>query len=121
MIRLQGEAYNLTVTAAGFRASEQKGLVVQINTTSSLDITLQAGAVTETLTVLADVPTLQTETSDIGTVVSERQIMELPLAVNATGQSHLRSPETFVFLTPGTAGPATAVSGSGLFQSQPAV
>ena len=115
---MQVGAYNLTVTAAGFRTSEQKGLVVQINTTSSLDITLQAGAVTETLTVLADVPTLQTETSDIGTVVSERQIMELPLAVNATGQSHLRSPETFVFLTPGTAGPGTADSGSGLFQSK---
>jgi hypothetical protein len=115
---MQVGAYNLTVTAAGFRTSEQKGVIVQINTTSSLDITLQPGAVTETLTVLADVPTLQTETSDIGTVVSERQIMELPLAVNATGQSHLRSPETFVFLTPGTAGPGTADSGSGLFQSK---
>src|SRR5260370_22277641 len=110
--------YNLTVTAAGFKASEPKGLVVQINTTSSLDITLQPGAVTDTLTVLADVPTLQTETSDIGTVVSERQIMELPLAVNATGQSHLRSPETFVFLTPGTTGPGSANDSTGLFQSK---
>src|SRR5260370_10258107 len=110
--------YNLTVTAAGFKTSEQKGLVVQINTTSSLDITLQPGAVTDTLTVLADVPTLQTETSDIGTVVSERQIMELPLAVNATGQSHLRSPETFVFLTPGTTGPGSANDSTGLFQSK---
>jgi hypothetical protein len=115
---MQVGVYNLTITAAGFKTSEQKGLVVQINTTSSLDITLQPGAVTETLTVLADMPTLQTETSDIGTVVSERQIMELPLAVNATGQSHLRSPETFVFLTPGTAGPGTADSGSGIFQAK---
>src|SRR5882724_5659817 len=101
---MQVGVYNLTITAAGFKTSEQKGLVVQINTTSSLDITLQPGAVTDTLTVLADIPTIQTETSDIGTVVSERQIMELPPAVNSTGQSHLRSPETFVFLTPGTAG-----------------
>jgi len=115
---MQVGVYNLTITAAGFKTSEQKGLVVQINTTSSLDITLQPGAVTETLTVLADMPTLQTETSDIGTVVSERQIMELPLAVNATGQSHLRSPETFVFLTPGTAGPGTADNGSGIFQAK---
>jgi len=115
---VQVGVYNITATAAGFKTSEQQGLVVQINTTSSLDITLQPGAVTETLTVLADMPTLQTETSDIGTVVSERQIMELPLAVNATGQSHLRSPETFVFLTPGTAGPGTADSGSGIFQAK---
>src|SRR6266853_2369243 len=115
---MQVGIYNITITAAGFKISEQKGLVVQINTTSSLDITLQPGAITDTLTVLADIPTIQTETSDIGTVVSERQIMELPLAVNATGQSHLRSPETFVFLTPGTAGPGTADSGSGIFQAK---
>jgi hypothetical protein len=115
---MQVGAYNLTVTAAGFKTSEQKGLVVQVNTTSSLDITLQPGDVKETLTVVADMPTLQTETSDIGTVVSTRQILELPLAVNATGQSHLRSPETFVFLTPGTAGPGTADSGSGVFQAK---
>src|SRR4029077_10569107 len=115
---MQVGSYNLTVTAAGFKTSEQKGIVVQINTTSSLDVTVQAGDVKETLTVVADMPTLQTETSDIGTVVSTRQILELPLAVNATGQSHLRSPETFVFLTPGTAGPGTADSGSGVFQAK---
>ncbi len=112
---MQVGVYNLTVTAAGFKTSEQKGLVVQINTTSSLDVTLQPGAVTDTLTVLADVPTLQTETSDIGTVVSTRQIMELPLEVN---NSSLRSPETFVFLTPGTAGPGTSDSRDGIFQSR---
>ncbi len=115
---MQVGVYNLTITATGFKTSEQKGLVVQINTTSSLDVTLQPGVVTDTLTVLADVPTLETETSDIGTVVSTRQILELPLAVNATGQSHLRSPETFVFLTPGTTGPGTADSGSGIFQAK---
>jgi Carboxypeptidase regulatory-like domain len=115
---LQVGSYNITISASGFKKSEQTGVQVQINSTSSLDITLQAGDVTDTVTVLADNPTLQTETSDIGTVVTERQIMELPLAVNATGQSHLRSPETFVFLTPGTAGPGTGDSGSGVFQAK---
>lgn len=115
---MQVGVYNVTFNAAGFKTSEEKGVIVQINTTASLDVTFQPGAVTETLTVNADVPTLQTDTSDIGTVVSERQIMELPLAVNATGQSHLRSPETFVFLTPGTAGPGTADSSNGIFQAK---
>jgi Carboxypeptidase regulatory-like domain len=115
---MQVGVYNVSVAATGFKTSEQKGVEVQINTTAALDITLQPGAITETLTVNADVPTLQTETSDIGTVVSERQIIDLPLAVNATGQSHLRSPETFVFLTPGTAGPGTADSSNGIFQAK---
>lgn len=115
---MQVGVYNVSVSAVGFKTSDQTGVVVQINTTASLDITLQPGDVKETLTVVADTPTLQTETSEIGTVVSDRQIMELPLAVNATGQSHLRSPETFVFLTPGTVGPGTTDSGSGIFQAK---
>lgn len=115
---MQVGVYNVSVSATGFKTSDQKGVVVQINSTASLEVTLQPGDVKETLTVVADTPTLQTETSDIGTVVSDRQILELPLAVNATGQSHLRSPETFVFLTPGTAGPGTADSSNGIFQAK---
>ncbi|HET6932624.1 MAG TPA: TonB-dependent receptor [Candidatus Acidoferrum sp.] len=110
--------YNLTVTAKGFKVAQFTGVVVQINSTVSLDVTMQPGDVKETLTVIADAPTVQTETSDIGTVVDKRQIQDLPLAVNATGQSHLRSPEAFVFLTPGTVGPGTADSGSGVFQAK---
>src|SRR5258708_11073308 len=44
--------------------------------------------------------------------------MELAIGVNATGQSHLRWPETFVFVTSGTTGPGTADSGSGIFQAK---
>jgi hypothetical protein len=63
--------------------------------------------VNEQVTVLADAPTLQTESSDVGTVVGDRQIHELPLALNSTGQSFVRSPETFIFLTPGAVGQGT--------------
>jgi hypothetical protein len=113
---MQVGAYNLTVTATGFKTSEQKGFVVQVNTTSSLDITLQTGDVKETITVLADTPTLQTETSDVGTIVDKRQIMELPLALG--GQGVLRAPEAFVFLTPGTTGPGSNDSSNGVFEAK---
>lgn len=115
---IQLGTYNITVSADGFKTSEQKGVVVQINTISSLDVTLQPGDVKQTLTVNADVPTLQTETSDIATVVSSRQIMDLPLAIDSTGQSHLRSPETFVFLTPGTTGPGSNDDPHGIFEAK---
>ena len=118
MPNMQIGAYNISVSADGFKTEEKTGVVVQINTTASLDFTLQPGDVKETVTVVANVPTLQAQTSDVGTVVATRQILELPLAVNATGQSYLRSPETFVFLTPGTAGPGTADSSSGIFQAK---
>lgn len=112
--------YDITVEASGFQSSLQKGVLVQINTVSAMNITLQPGDVKQEVTVLADAPTLQTESSEVGTVVDKKEIEELPLALAATGQSFLRSPETFVFLTPGAVGPGTEGdhSSSGIFESK---
>ena len=112
--------YDVTVEVQGFKSSVQKGVQVQINTVAALNITLQPGSVQEEVTVLADAPTIQTESSDVGTVVGEKQIEDLPLALNSTGQSFVRSPETFIFLTPGTTGPGTNSdhASAGIFESK---
>jgi hypothetical protein len=104
---IQTGRYNVAVEAQGFKQSQQKGVVVQINTVTALNVTLQPGDIKEEITVQADAPTVQSESSDIGTVVEDKQIHDLPLALNATGQSFVRSPETFIFLTPGTIGQGT--------------
>jgi hypothetical protein len=117
---LRVSAYKVSVTVPGFKTVEKTGILVQVNTTSSLDFSLQPGDVKETLTVVADVPALQAESSEIGTIVDKRQIEDLPLALAASGQSHLRSAEAFVFLTPNTVGPGTASDNpsSGVFESK---
>src|SRR5215472_8212686 len=117
---LRVSIYNVSVSTTGFKKVEKTGIAVQVNTTSSVDFSLQPGEVTETLTVVAGAPGIQAESSDIGTIVDKRQIEELPLALNSTGQSHLRSAESFVFLTPGTAGPGTNSDSpsSGIFESK---
>ena len=99
--------YDVTVEAPGFKLSVQKGVVIQISTVASLNVTLQPGNVKEEISVLADAPTVQTDSSDVGTVVGDRQIHDLPLALNASGQSFVRSPEAFIFLTPGAIGQGT--------------
>lgn len=109
-------SYNVSVTAQGFKTVTETGVLIQVNTTTSLDVTLQPGTVTETLTVVGDLPTLQTESSDMGTVVDKREIMELPLALG--GQGVLRAPEAFVFLTPGTTGPGSNDSSNGVFEAK---
>src|SRR5882762_1288453 len=109
--------YNVAVSATGFKTEQKTGVQVQVNTVSSLDFALTIGDVKETLTVVADAPSIQSESSDIGTVVGRKQIEDLPLSLAATGQSHLRSVESFVFLAPGTAGPGTNDS-SGIFESK---
>jgi hypothetical protein len=111
--------YRVAVSVPGFKTDEKTGVVVQINSTATVEFTLQPGEVKETLTVVADAPGIQTESSDIGTVVDKRQIEDLPLSLGGSGQTHLRSPESFVFLTPGTTGPGTTTGGSsGIFESK---
>ena len=117
---IQTGRYNIRVQAPGFKVSHQQGVSIQISTTTALNIILEPGNVQEEITVVADAPTLQTESSDIGTVVGTKQIEDLPLALNSTGQSFVRSPETFVFLTPGTAGPGTNSdhAAAGIYESK---
>jgi hypothetical protein len=112
--------YNISVSATGFKTADRTGVLIQVNSVSALDITLEVGNKTETITVSADAPTLQTESSDIGTVVTTKQIQDLPLSLQGSSQSFLRSPETFVFLTPGTVGPGTNSDSpaGGVFESK---
>jgi hypothetical protein len=100
-------SYDVTVAAAGFRKSVLTGVGVQIQSTSAINITLQVGGTSQIVQVNADAPTLQTETSDIGGVVESKEIEDLPLAVGV-GVGALRSPESFLFLLPGTTGPGSA-------------
>jgi hypothetical protein len=99
-------AYDVNVTLNGFKTAQRTGVIVEVNSTSALDIQLVPGNLSETVSVVSDAPTLQTESSDVGTTVNSRQVLELPLLVN--GVSGLRTPEAFVFLTPGTVGPGSA-------------
>ena len=64
--------YDITATAPGFKAATLTGVLVQVATTSALDIKLQTGTITENVIVNADAPTVQTESADIGTVVTTK-------------------------------------------------
>jgi len=101
--------YEVTAEFAGFKAWQATGVVVQINVTTTVNPVLQPGQVTESVVVESGGTTVQTETSDMGTGVSTRQVLDLPLALGSAVQS-MRSPEAFVFLTPGAIGPGTAGS-----------
>ena len=109
--------YDVTASAQGFKNAIMTGVPVQTATTAALNISLQTGTITENVTVLADAPTVQTESADIGTVVNTKQILDLPLALGSTVQA-MRSPEAFVFLTPGAVGPGSDSGNGGTFESK---
>jgi hypothetical protein len=72
--------YSVEVSAAGFQARRVIDVRVQTSETQGLDVTLEAGQVAEAVTVTAEASLVQTETSDRGSVVSGREVTELPLS-----------------------------------------
>lgn len=108
--------YNVEVAAPGFSTQTEQGVLVTVNSTSALNVVLKAGEVSTSVTVNASAPTIQTQTSDVSGTVTERQVVDLPLALGGVGA--MRSPEAFVFLIPGTTGPGSANSANGIFLSK---
>ena len=108
--------YTVTATASGFKQAVNNNVEVRVGSTTSLDITLATGGASETVSVDANAPVVETESSDVGGTVTDRQIIELPLALGGVGA--MRAPESFVFLIPGTAGPGTGNSNNGIFISK---
>jgi hypothetical protein len=93
---LKAAPYNVTVEVQGFKATTQEGVQVAVQTTRRVDFTLEIGAVSETVTITDEAPVIQSESSVRQTNVTERQVRELPLQVNA--ESGGRSPLAFIFL-----------------------
>jgi hypothetical protein len=111
--------YDVLISAPGFSTVTQKGVLITINSTTALNVTLKPGGVAESVTVDASSPTIESETSDVSGTISQKQIQDLPLSM-ASGVSGLRSPETFAFLVPGTTGPGAGsvpggLNGNGVF------
>ncbi len=108
--------YTVTVSATGFKTTVTKNVLVQIGTVASLDVILQPGSISEEVTVSSIGPTLETESSDVGGIITEKQITDLPLALGGVGA--MRANEAFVFLQPATTGPGAANSNNGIFLSK---
>ncbi len=64
-----------------------------MNQRARVDVSLEVGRLEETTTVVASTPLLRTDSSEVGTVIEERAIKELPL--------NGRNFATLVYLTPG--------------------
>ena len=71
--------YELTVRLDGFRTFVRRGVVLNIGDVRNVDVTLDIGAIAETVTVDATPPPLNTSDSTVGTVITNEQIAALPL------------------------------------------
>src|SRR5437899_1939001 len=71
--------YKIDAEKTGFKRTTRTDIVVEVQQTSRIDLTMQVGEVTQTVEVTGETPLLQTETSSLGQIVDEREATELPL------------------------------------------
>ena len=104
---LPAGVYNLTVTAPGFTRYVRQGIRVQVVQTARIDVTLEVGSTTESVTVNADAPLLKTETAEQSSNLSSEQVNALP-----NYAANLRSPLAFAMIMPGVSGNTGGSAGS---------
>ena len=85
--------YELIAEAPGFATLKRSGIRLTVGQTLTLDLTLQAAAVAETVTVTAEPPTVDVTRTHVATSVGDIAVANLP----AQGRNSL----DFVLLTPG--------------------
>jgi hypothetical protein len=71
--------YVLEVTAQGFKAYHQSGIVLQVASNVEQNVVMQIGALTETVDVVSDASMVETKDSAIAQVMEQRKIEDLPL------------------------------------------
>jgi hypothetical protein len=71
--------YKVTVTKTGFKTLARGPFALQVEGSLRINLALEVGNETQTVTVTASSPLIQAETTSLGTVVDERQATEIPL------------------------------------------
>ncbi|MGI8990873.1 MAG: carboxypeptidase regulatory-like domain-containing protein [Bryobacteraceae bacterium] len=71
--------YSLKVTTPGFKSFVRDGIVVEIDRSLAIPVSLQIGQVSDTVEVSGGSPLLDPNTSSLGTVMDEKKVIDLPL------------------------------------------
>jgi hypothetical protein len=71
--------YRVTIEKAGFKKTLAGPVTVDVQGRPAVDVTLQVGSISESMTITTVNPQLETETSDLGQVVDSQRINALPL------------------------------------------
>jgi hypothetical protein len=88
--------YQVAAELQGFKKYERSGVSLVAGQTAVIDVTLVVGDLSETISVTADAPVVDTTKVDAGRNLSENEVKNLPLVS--------RNPYNFALLQPGVTG-----------------
>ena len=92
-------AYQVTATMSGFKQFVRTGISVSTAQVLRIDVSLEVGAISETVTVNADAPLLKTESGELSHVVTSDRMGDLPM-INIS-QFGIRNTFSSINLLPG--------------------
>jgi hypothetical protein len=87
--------YQIDAEVTGFKKFQRQSVNLEMTRQLRIDIALETGAVSETVSVDATTPLLETETGALSTTIENRQVTSLPTLG--------RNPQDFRLLVPGVA------------------
>jgi outer membrane receptor protein involved in Fe transport len=109
--------YTITVEAQGFKTFRRSGVTLTTEQNVRVDVRVEVGNVTESVSVTAEAPLVDSRSSVVGTLIDSRRVTDLPLngrniiglAALLPGATNVTAPQTF---TGDRSGPTLNVSGS---------
>src|SRR4030095_12082909 len=111
--QVQPGTYAVRIEAAGFKASVRENVELPVRTPITLNIQLEVGAVSETVTVTGGEAQLNTHDATVGNTINARQISRLPLeGQNIVSLLALQPGVTFIGNTNAEGGTTDSRNGS---------
>ena len=105
--------YTVSTSPTGFKKTQVTGVDLHVSENKIVNLDLQVGQVSETVTVTSDLAPVETRSGDVSSLISEKQVTELPLNGRNYSQLALMVPGVSP-VTQSGAGGAFAATGTGL-------
>jgi Carboxypeptidase regulatory-like domain len=103
---LQVGVYDIKVTQSGFKSYSKESVNISLNNTVREDVRMEVGSASESVTITAEAPMLQTDRADVSTQLDKAQISNLPIGAGRNFQQLYK-------LIPGASSPADQHSDAG--------
>jgi hypothetical protein len=102
---LPAGTYELSVAVQGFKKYVRQGLALQVAQIARIDVPLEIGSSSESITVTEAAPLLNTENGELSHNVNSETLDELPIlgvGANFAGTQGVRNPDAILLMIPGT-------------------
>jgi hypothetical protein len=105
LAELPAGTYEFSVTVPGFKRYVRQGIVVQVAQTYRIDVALEVGSNTDSVTVTETAPLLRTESGDLSHIVEMQDAISrgaFGIGAAGAGNSGIRNPYAVVAMLPGS-------------------